>query len=250
MSFKVLFVLMVGPQCLLDYSQSVGYTTSYNQFALFATKGIHSFGLSYEWVSLDSIVMFQMFPTSRRTLRVTCFVPGTYMSQYAGDYMKYMSNGSWDAWTYFDPKKSWGNCVCLNREYGWQVYPTLGLTNSQKTAQVYNRRRLPWKKSSTFGHHDGLGGFWPLFSFRDRYTNGPRRCKIAHNFTLVAPKLCTYVCFPLLSCMFAELSWTLNWHGEFAWICVNILLLSYGWNTMLNIGLTRDRMMMLWENGP
>ena len=50
-----------------------------------------------------------------------------------------------------------------------------------------------------------LGGFWPLFSFRDKYTNSPRRCKIAYNFTLVAPKLCTYVCFPLLSCMFAEL---------------------------------------------
>lgn len=103
MSFNVLFVVMVGPRYLLDYSPSIGYTTSYNQLALFATKGIHSLGLSREWVSLDSIViLFQMFPTSRRALRLTCFVPGTYMSQYAGDYMKYMSNGSSDAWTYLD----------------------------------------------------------------------------------------------------------------------------------------------------
>lgn len=150
-------------------------------------------------------------------------------------------------WTLRNPEV---NCVCLNREYGWQVYPTLGLTNSQKRAQVSNCRRPPWKKSSTFGHHDGLGGFWPLFSFRDRYTNSAGRWKIAHNFALVAPKLCTYVCFPLLSCMFAELSWTLNWHGEFE--LYEFALIYYYCHMdeiRWNIGLTRDRMMMFWENG-
>ena len=122
---------------------------------------------------------------------LTWLEPGTYMSQYAGDYMKYMSSGSWDSWTFFGtlrelkvfPSSQMGwclrnpqvNCVCLMVNMDDECTPRCWriLRKHPKYPTVHGAQH-PERRVQRLDIMMVWAAFDLCFHVGDRNTNSPR----------------------------------------------------------------------------